>query len=57
MSSTIGNIIVGAVLLAVISWAGFRSYRNMKHNRYPGCGACEFAANNECPGHETGQAG
>ncbi|HHX01354.1 MAG TPA: FeoB-associated Cys-rich membrane protein [Firmicutes bacterium] len=49
----LGNIIIGAVLLAVISWAGFRSYRNMKNNRCPGCGGCGFASRNECPSHES----
>jgi len=31
----IGNIIIGAILLAVVSWAGVKSYRNMQATAAP----------------------
>ncbi len=46
------TIVVGLIFLAIIAFAGIRSYKSMKQNKCPGCsGGC--ACSGSCPSAET----
>ncbi len=39
-----GTILIGAILAAIIIWAGIKSFRSFKSNRCLGCGGCDTVA-------------
>jgi hypothetical protein len=45
----LSSIIVGAIFLAILTWAFYKSRKSMKNNSCPGCGGgCSSAEKAAC---------